>query len=128
DFTYDSCKEHFAISKFLENLKSETTDQRWITAAKNLSVKKSDYVLMQPPKQPEYVLEEVKAFWLDVDLERAESERRLAEIILEQKEIELKQKEAEFVINHSKAGNQGHSLLNDQKLQYIENLGEEIEL
>ncbi|CAG8461716.1 4836_t:CDS:2, partial [Gigaspora rosea] len=38
-------------------------------------------------------LDEVKKFWLDVDLEMAESGRKLAEFILKQKEIELKQKE-----------------------------------
>ncbi|CAG8695053.1 7866_t:CDS:2, partial [Racocetra fulgida] len=81
------------------------------------------------------IMKEVKKFWLDVDLEKAESERKLAKIILEQKEIELKQKEvdieiskAEFVINHSEAGNKGHSLLNDQKLKYIENLDNDKEI
>ncbi|RHZ60195.1 hypothetical protein Glove_357g42 [Diversispora epigaea] len=51
DFTYDSCKEHFAISKFLEKIESDT-NQRWAAAAENIS--KSDYVSMQPPKQLEY--------------------------------------------------------------------------
>ncbi|CAG8605335.1 6734_t:CDS:10, partial [Scutellospora calospora] len=151
DFTYDSCKEHFAISKFLENLNSDTTDHQWVIAGENISVK--EYVsggLHTTTKQQIFLLnlyffqttsikqqvrsEEVKKFWLDIDLEKAESERKLAVIILEQKEIELKQKEidiklsqAEFVIEHSKAGNKGHSLLNDQKLKYVENLGNDKE-
>ncbi|CAG8572782.1 24457_t:CDS:2 [Cetraspora pellucida] len=111
DFTYDSCKEHFAISKFLENLNFDTTDQQWVIAAESISVKQ------------QVRSEEVKKFWLDIDLEKAESERKLAGIILEQKEIELKQKEVDIKLSKNIL-RQGikDSLLNDQKLKYAENL------
>jgi hypothetical protein len=66
DFTYNSCDEHFAISKFLNEIINSSTDQRWAITAKNISIKvsstyycssrrkekikKSDYVSMQLSK------------------------------------------------------------------------------
>ncbi|RUP50052.1 hypothetical protein BC936DRAFT_140543 [Jimgerdemannia flammicorona] len=55
DFSFDSSREHFEIAKFLEYIPKTTDDERWVLAANGIEVK-SDYVSMQPPKQPEYVL------------------------------------------------------------------------
>ncbi|RHZ60194.1 hypothetical protein Glove_357g41 [Diversispora epigaea] len=70
--------------------------------------------------------EDIKAFWQKT---KAELDRKLSKTILERKKTELMQKEmdiklskAEFVLEHSIAGNEGHRLLNDQKLKYAESL------
>ncbi|CAI2190208.1 4982_t:CDS:2, partial [Funneliformis geosporum] len=119
DFTYNSHEEHFAISKFLEEIIKSDTDQRWVDVAKNISVKKSGYASMQPPSdldtpwvsygvrlrwasklslksdcmsmqppsdlgtpQNQAQAEDVKTFWMNIDLEMTQS-------ILEQKKAEL---------------------------------------
>ncbi|RIA98090.1 hypothetical protein C1645_731868 [Glomus cerebriforme] len=77
--------------------------------------------------------ENVKAFWLETDLEKVESEQKLSNAILEKKKIELKQKNvdikltrAEFVVEHSVAGNEAHKLLNNQRLNLIDSLNDSI--
>ena len=41
DFTYNISDEHFAISKFLDEIVNSGTDQRWAVATKNISIKVS---------------------------------------------------------------------------------------
>ncbi|CAG8736885.1 15728_t:CDS:10, partial [Acaulospora morrowiae] len=131
---------------------------RWAIAAKNISVKASkiyyygdkrngkirswttrrnNHLSNLSASWDQLQTDAVKAFWLNINLEKAEIERQLSETILGQKLIELRQKEvdielskAEFVIRHSMTGNKGHELLNNQKLKYMKNLDddEEIEL
>ncbi|GBB97194.1 hypothetical protein RclHR1_29370002 [Rhizophagus clarus] len=110
DFTYSSRDEHFAISKFLEEIGNSSTDQRWAVAAKNTSVKYQAQT------------EAVKIFWREIELETAELGRRYSKALLEHKEIEIKLSKAEFVLDHSAAGNEAHKLLNNQKLNYMADL------
>ncbi|CAG8612729.1 13546_t:CDS:2, partial [Ambispora leptoticha] len=104
----------------------------------------------QPPKwpdsgEPEYIFqllfllnpyislkdqaqtEKVKAFWLEVDLEKSQ---KLSNAILEKKKTELKQKDMDIkltrALEHSVAGNEAHKLLNSQRLNFIDSLNNSI--
>ncbi|CAI2177722.1 13174_t:CDS:10 [Funneliformis geosporum] len=77
--------------------------------------------------------ENVIAFWLEADLEKIELDQKISNAILEKKKTELKQKDvdikltrAEFVVEHSVAGNEAHKLLNNQRLNFIDSLNDSI--
>ncbi|CAI2175052.1 9440_t:CDS:2 [Funneliformis geosporum] len=119
DFTYNSREEHFAISKFLEEIIKSGTDQRWVDAANNISVKKSDYVSMQPPS----VLSTTRVSY-GVRLRWASKCNMKSDYVSMQPPNDLSTPRvsygAEFVLDHSKAGNEAHKVLNNQKLNYME--------
>ncbi|CAG8663170.1 2106_t:CDS:2, partial [Paraglomus occultum] len=141
DFSFSACEEHFAITKFLESIPEIVTDKRWILAADRIKVnlhiyyggeeigKESDYVSMQPPKRPdglstpwasyglvlhEAQTEEVKAFWLRVNIEKIETEKKL-------KEYEIELGKAEFAASFFKMGNELHKIQDKVRIDYVLN-------
>ncbi|CAJ0842839.1 1918_t:CDS:2, partial [Entrophospora sp. SA101] len=100
DFTYNKSVEHTLISKFLSYIAQISKDEKWIMAANKL---KKDGILVSNQTQNE----EVKRFWLDVEIERGE--------------FQMKQTEIQFIVDRSISNNKAHDLIEEQKLNFISN-------
>ncbi|CAJ0826470.1 7734_t:CDS:10 [Entrophospora sp. SA101] len=98
DFTYNKSAEHALISKFLSYIAQISKDEKWIMVANKL---KKDGMLDQTQN------EEVKRFWLDVEIERGE--------------FQMKQTEIQFIVDRSISNNKTHDLIEEQNLNFISN-------
>ncbi|CAG8462094.1 2199_t:CDS:10, partial [Paraglomus occultum] len=100
DFSFSPCEEHFAITKFLESIPEIVTDKRWILAAERIKY--------------EAQTEELKAFWIQVNIEKIETEKKL-------KEYEIELRKAEFAASFFKMGNEAHKIQDKVRIDYVLN-------